>query len=45
MLIGHFPVHQTGRPGDPGVLTVLEDGRHGELPSEDVSLDNKLFWR
>ena len=40
-LIGHFPVHQSGRPGDPGVLAVLEDGRHGELPSEE-ELQTKL---
>jgi hypothetical protein len=25
-LIGHFPVHQSGRPGDPMTLNVLEDG-------------------
>ena len=35
-LIGHFPVHQSGKPGDPKVLSVLTDGRHGELPSEEV---------
>ena len=35
-LIGHFPVHQSGQPGDPKVLSVLTDGRHGELPSEEV---------
>ncbi len=42
-LIGHFPVHQSGRPGDPKVLAVLNDGRHGELPSEEVRTLQSLF--